>query len=542
MGSIREPSTAKGGPVSPIAVKALVLAVVYAGLSRAVTVVTAFGGSEGTTFWPAAGVTVAFLLWRPRREWPALLAGVWLAEFLLNFQVTHLAADVSAGWATANIVEPLLAAWLLTRNRRPAPSLDEPADLLRFVVFAVIVGPGVGALVGVGSGRLAGFYAMFPALPRWFAGDAIGALVLGPATLALLQGRLRRRDLTRQAMLWLALAVGGAMVIMVPEVEWGGVLPYLIVPVLVVLGLKAGPAGGALGIAGVGLAVNAMTAAGRGPFALDNEIIGLIEAQAFLGLAAFTTLIVAALTADLVRREAAERIKNTFIETCAHDLRGPIGIIQGFVELLEADGGIDQSHRYALGRIRATSDRMLSLIRDILDLQRLSSAPQGRMERIDVASVARALVAELPAGGRTLRLNAAPVIAVVDRLGFERIVENLVSNAVKFSPEGSSIEVTVAAGEGGLVISVDDEGPGVPPHQKVQIFRPFEQGSARGGGMGVGLAIVNEFAALHGGRAWVEDRPEGGSSFRVVLNVECDAVPPVTNEVGTGDETSLANA
>ena len=103
----------------------------------------------------------------------------------------------------------------------------------------------------------------------------------------------------------------------------------------------------------------------------------------------------------------------------------------------------------------------------------------------------------------------------------ERIVENLLTNAVKHTPGDSRIWVRVERTDEGALISVEDDGPGIPPEDRLRVFEPFVQGATvTPGGVGVGLALVAKFAELHDGRAWVQERAGGGASFRVLLAFE----------------------
>lgn len=110
------------------------------------------------------------------------------------------------------------------------------------------------------------------------------------------------------------------------------------------------------------------------------------------------------------------------------------------------------------------------------------------------------------------------LVASVDGPKVERIVENLIGNAAKYST--GPIAARVERAPAGVLITVDDEGPGVPDEAKDRIFEPFRRGPyvrVHAPGTGIGLALVARFAELHSGRAWVEDRSDGGSSFRVFL-------------------------
>src|SRR5581483_11717316 len=106
----------------------------------------------------------------------------------------------------------------------------------------------------------------------------------------------------------------------------------------------------------------------------------------------------------------------------------------------------------------------------------------------------------------------------------ERIVDNLLANAARHTPTGSLVSLSVRRNGDGVLIAVEDDGPGVPDDLKERIFEIFDRGradSAAVPGTGIGLSLVAQFAALHGGCAWVEDRPGGGASFRVVLPSPC---------------------
>jgi signal transduction histidine kinase len=117
-------------------------------------------------------------------------------------------------------------------------------------------------------------------------------------------------------------------------------------------------------------------------------------------------------------------------------------------------------------------------------------------------------------------VDAPPLQLAADAPKLERIVENLLVNAAKHTPAGTTIWVRLHAQDNGVLLLVEDEGPGVPAQLREQIFQPFRQGGTvadHAPGSGIGLALVARFAGLHGGRAWVQDRPGGGASFPVFL-------------------------
>jgi signal transduction histidine kinase len=126
------------------------------------------------------------------------------------------------------------------------------------------------------------------------------------------------------------------------------------------------------------------------------------------------------------------------------------------------------------------------------------------------------------------------VVAEVDRAKLERIVENLVVNAHKHTPAAGPVEVRLAAHGRDLLLVVEDQGPGIPDEFKEVVFETFNRGPnilATTPGAGIGLSLVARFAAVHGGRCWVEDRPGGGASFRVLLP-DCVSEAAQPAEVG----------
>jgi signal transduction histidine kinase len=161
------------------------------------------------------------------------------------------------------------------------------------------------------------------------------------------------------------------------------------------------------------------------------------------------------------------------------------------------------------------------MLSNLLDLERLKrGVVEASHELTDVGQLVRRAVAEADfLNERDVRLDAAPVFATIDPAKVERIVENLLVNAAKHTPDESVIWIRLTAEEGGIQIVVEDDGPGVPEAVRTAIFEPFHQGPGDhpSPGAGIGLSLVARFAELHGGTAWVEARDGGGASFRVWL-------------------------
>src|SRR5262245_19468745 len=225
------------------------------------------------------------------------------------------------------------------------------------------------------------------------------------------------------------------------------------------------------------------------------------------------------------RLRALDEMKNTFLEAVSHDLRTPLTSILGSAVTPE-QAGMDLPREDAvdlLQRIASNARKLERLLSDLLDLDRLQRgiiAPQRR--RTDVGALVREAVQEFEQlGGREVLFDSPALPADVDPPKVERIVENLLSNASRHTPSDRRIWARVERTADGILLTVEDEGDGIPDDLKDAIFEPFRQApgpAAVSPGVGVGLSLVARFAELHGGRAWVEDRPGGGASFRVLLS------------------------
>lgn len=246
----------------------------------------------------------------------------------------------------------------------------------------------------------------------------------------------------------------------------------------------------------------------------------MVEAQAFVAMTAVTTLVVSALRSDLLSRAELDELKTIYLRTVAHDIRGPLMTMGGFATLVEEhhDSFSVDERTDMLRRIRATGERLDKMVGELLAGHRLQGAtPQPRPT--DVCSLVLEAIDRVDHQGHPIERVGEPITASIDPIEVERIIENLISNAVRHTPAGTPIRVAASLEAKGLLICVDDSGPGVSDDMKQEIFKPFIQAESGGLGTGLGLSLVAQLAQRHGGRAWVEDRDGGGASFRVLLPV-----------------------
>jgi signal transduction histidine kinase len=175
-----------------------------------------------------------------------------------------------------------------------------------------------------------------------------------------------------------------------------------------------------------------------------------------------------------------------------------------------------------LHRIATNARKLDHLLSDLLDLDRLDRGiVEPRRRSTDLTSlIARTVANSGVRESRRVEIDVAPIEALLDGPKVERMVENLLVNAVRHTPADAAIWVRAHRENGGVVVAVEDEGEGVPSEIREAIFEPFRQGPEapqHAPGVGIGLSLVARFAELHGGRAWCEEREGGGASFRIYL-------------------------
>jgi signal transduction histidine kinase/DNA-binding response OmpR family regulator len=243
---------------------------------------------------------------------------------------------------------------------------------------------------------------------------------------------------------------------------------------------------------------------------------------------------------DLARSSQA---KSEFLARMSHDLRQPLNAIVGYTDLLlmaEAEP-LSARQRRHLGHVAEASKQLLGLINDLLDLSRVES---GRLEihaePCDVVALLEETLAlfrpQTESGRVSLALEVASPLGwlLADRVRVQQILQNLLSNAFKFTPEGGLITVTAKQIGLQLEIAVRDTGVGIPIEDQQRIFEAYQQAGAREGqrkGTGLGLAISRRLVELHGGRIWVESAPGQGSTFTFRLPGACQAeTGPPTRE------------
>ena len=237
------------------------------------------------------------------------------------------------------------------------------------------------------------------------------------------------------------------------------------------------------------------------------------------------------------RLKELDRLKSDFVSNVSHELRTPLTAIKGAVDLVlrEVAGPLTERQMHYLTRVRSNTQQLAGLINDLLDLSKIESGKsEMRSSRVSLGGLVHEVMETLRpvAAEKDIALEATlvePSILVwADRDKVNQVLLNLIGNAIKFTAiEG---RVTIAAstnGNGNAQVSVSDTGPGIPLHERENIFNKFYQiaqaGEAKPRGTGLGLAICKALVELHGGRIWVESEMNCGSRFCFTLPLPASA-------------------
>ena len=212
-----------------------------------------------------------------------------------------------------------------------------------------------------------------------------------------------------------------------------------------------------------------------------------------------------------------------FAYIASHDLSEPLRVMTGYVQMLEKRYGdaLDERGRRWVQHVVDGSQRMRTLIDDLLEYSRFLRT-ERTSEPVDLDAAARAVADRVTrtVEGATVEVGPLPPV-MADRSAVDSLLGNLLSNAVKFSRPGAPPTVRVSAERSGTHVRlvVDDDGIGIEPRYRDRVFRMFQRLHAREeyAGTGIGLAIVQQIAELHGGRAWADASPLGGARLCVTL-------------------------
>jgi signal transduction histidine kinase len=233
-----------------------------------------------------------------------------------------------------------------------------------------------------------------------------------------------------------------------------------------------------------------------------------------------------------MRVSELEQLKTDMIRIAAHDLRNPLSLVSGYIELLKEDrAGLNEDQYSFIEAIDKAQRKMFKIIDDILSLQRVEAAGEGKQcEEIDLAK----LISDLYRGHEAraqqknqtyeLAVPETPVTVCVDAAQIREAIDNLINNAIKYTPASGTVKVSLKVANGKAVFNVDDTGLGIPEDQQARLFQPFFRASnakmSQIEGTGLGLHLVKNIIERHGGQMRFHSILGQGSQFGFEIPVE----------------------
>jgi len=229
---------------------------------------------------------------------------------------------------------------------------------------------------------------------------------------------------------------------------------------------------------------------------------------------------------DITYLKKLDQIKSEFVNTVSHDLRSPLTAVLGYAELTSRAGPVNEQQQEFLRRIQASVQNITTLINDLLDLGRFEEGFDTRRETIQLESIVQYSLNTLESLIKEKNLHLEDNIASnlpalrANPISIRQLLDNLLGNAVKYTPRGGTVRVSISTQDRQLILEISDTGPGIPLDEQPHIFEKFYRASnvvENSKGTGLGLAIVKSIVEGHQGRVWVESIPGHGSTFIVVL-------------------------
>lgn len=520
-------------------------------------------GGFATLVWPASGIALASLLLGGFRLWPAVAIGA----FAVNY-ATGAPLVAALGIAFGNTAEALIGAYLLTRIGF-RNTLDRVRDVLAMIVLAASLSTIAAASIGSATlvaAKVIPSSSFTEVWKAWWIGDAIGNLLAAP--LVLVWARCTWRSIYARLGEFVALmaviVAAGALVFAgspSPGIVSNG-REYMLFPPLTWAALRFGIRGSVTATTLVTAIAIVYTASGHGPFVRGDLHQNLLALQTFVAICGATFLFLGASIAERRQTtleleqaretaESANRAKSGFLAVISHELRTPLNAIMGYVELLmlELDGPLTAGQRGILDRIRQSQRHLLALIEDVLgfaqvEAGRLSFMLQPVIVRDALSAIEPIIAHESEKKGLTLSIAETDprLVVYADPGKLRQIVLNLVTNAIKFTPEGGSICVAAERGPDSVIIRVSDTGIGIAPDDLPRVFDPFFQvdqgGTRRYPGVGLGLSIVRDATLAMKGDASIESEQGKGTTVSIRLPLADSEIASGTLEVTPKSEAA----
>ena len=511
------------------------------------------------TIWPPAGLLTAVLFKTSSRQWPQWLLVSGLADLTCNVLWFHNAWIFAAIYFAANAIEAMITASLTRRLGIAENVFQSTKNAFVTILIGCLVSPVAGALIIASTDAIIGKHAFGTAFPLTWLGDATGFLAVAPVTVAIITAWENRKSVNP---LQFAEAV---TVLLLQTAVWvaalQGVLPtiYFTLPLILFAAVRFQLLGASTAIA-IALVQTAVSARHLpADLSVDALRAHTVHLQCYLSITAISSILVATLslqysnamaklkelnesleervrrrTAELAASEArlkqADSKKNVFLATLAHELRNPLAAIQSGLELLTLDNLSAAQRASSSGISQRQLQRMIRIVDDLLDVNRIAL---GKFEIKGTVADLRQIASEAVEACRALanekshqlliRLTDTPLLVEVDTVRLTQVLINLLTNAAKYTSAGGKITVCCIRDSEQAVITITDNGNGIPDHMIDRVFDMFAQIDGQDlrearGGLGIGLALSKAIVELLNGTISVRSEGAGqGSQFEVRL-------------------------
>jgi len=510
----------------------------------------ATAAKQVSAVWPPTGIALAAMLLYGPRVWPAIALGAFLANV-----TTHEPVATACGIAIGNTLEAAAGAWLLRRLAGFDPALGRLRDVRGLLIFAALMSTTISATVGVTSLCLGGVqpWATYRSLwLLWWVGDATGAIIVAP--LLLVWGNQLRPAWNSRALIEGFLLAAGLSLLclgLFGQKSIAGLYTndfvYLVFIFVIWTASRFGQHGTTLVTAAVSSIAIGAAFLNSGPFTSMAPDQNLAALQIFVAVLAMTGLFLgAAITErknvekaqmhDIARREQAEnalkaanRNKDEFLSTLAHELRNPLASVSGALYLLQSPMTGPEQRAKAQTIMERQLQQVIRLIEDLVDVARISHGKIDLRREPVALSEAIALAAETATPFMEhnrhvflIELPPEPLWLDADPTRLTQIFVNLLNNAAKYTPAGGHITLKAESDGSALTVRVRDNGIGITSDMLPKVFDMFAQAQNTSmpnpGGLGIGLTLVKQLTEMHGGQVQAHSAgPGAGSEFIVRL-------------------------
>lgn len=524
-------------PLIPLAVVLTLAFLVVLGIS--------FARSAGlvAALWGASAFAVAIWL-RGGRGWAFDLsfAGLIAIGIAAGELMAGNSAELTVMFTAMQVLE-IVTALVLIRRFAPTDPFSTVDGATRFLIAAAVIAPVPAGLSAASYLTLIHGHDFISTFQTWWFGHALGFATLTPFAMSLTRRRMRLLAHP------LRLAEGiGLLALLVGVVSWVFLqsslpLSFLVSPLLLLVAVRMRLLGSTLGLMLVGMIAIGLTMYGSGPFTINDSLTRseqVMMAQLFVVVGCLPTLLVssvleerdalaAAAKIGKRRAELASGAKSRLLANVAHEIKSPIGGVISIADLWSSGqlGPVTPTQTEMAAMLVKTARQVEALAHDLLDVARAEAgAVSVQLRPTDAAGLLedmrRSWAVRPETRGLVIALtrDPEPVVALADSQRLAQVLDNLISNAVKYGAAGGRIQLGAMRLDGLVRLEVRDDGPGLSAEKQAQLFEPFNRlGLERSTieGHGIGLALAKRLVELQNGRIGVTSAPGQGATFWVEL-------------------------